>query len=68
MERIIYICEVCLGVSEDEEQHHGRPMVRIDCGPPGSPRCQPIMDGEGNPKTHAPRWWVEHVLKEERQG
>lgn len=67
MERIVYVCHVCLRVSPEADECHGQPMHGVDCGPPGSELCRPIMGEHGRPKAHAPRWWVEHVLTEARR-
>lgn len=60
--RIIYVCEVCLLISTEPGEHHGRPMFRCDAGEPGSERSRPLMTPDGELKTHAPAWWVEHCL------
>ena len=58
---MFYLCPICFEVSEFECEHHGRPMVRCDAGQPGDERRKPIINGGGNLKTRAPRWFLEAI-------
>ena len=58
---IFYLCPICFEVSESEREHHGRVMVRCDAGEPGDERRKPVINGGGNLKSRAPRWFLEAV-------
>ncbi len=62
-QRKIYICEVCLAVSPEPKEHHGRPMIECDAGCVGDERSKPLRAPDGRVMTRAPRWWLEWQAK-----
>lgn len=56
-----YICPVCFAVSETPGDHHDRRMIHCEELPVGDERLKPIVNKEGDLKTHAPRWFLEAV-------
>ena len=56
--RIIYMCEVCLVMSDKPAAHHGHMMIECDAGCEGDDCTQPVIDPAGRLLTHAPKWWV----------
>jgi len=56
--RIVYMCEVCLAVSEKPALHHDQMMIECDAGCPGDDCTVPVIDDTGHILTHAPKWWV----------
>ncbi len=57
--RIVYKCAICLDVSEEPRECHGRPMIRCQVGGPGSEDCRPLEGESGELRTRMPRWWIE---------
>ncbi len=62
--RIVYVCPVCLLVSDHQERHHDRLMCECDAGAPGDERSKPLIGPSGELVTHAPRWWVEKCFEQ----
>lgn len=56
-----YICPVCFLVSEEPGVHHNRQMIHCQELPVGDERLKPVINGEGDLKSHAPRWFLEAV-------
>ena len=56
-----YICPICFLVSDTAGYHHGRRMVYCQELPLGDEQLKPIVDGKGDLKSRAPRWFLEAV-------
>ena len=56
-----YLCSICFNTAEEPAQCHGTPMVHCGSFQPGDFRLKPLMDEDGNLKTDAPRWFLEHA-------
>lgn len=66
-QRILYKCVICLSCSDSPASHHGKPMVRCIADSPGSELSRPLLDADGRPLAHAPKWWIVATCDLERQ-
>jgi len=58
--KMFYICSMCFRTSSEVEVCHGRPMLYCDAGCWGDECRKPLMAGDGQLITRAPRWWLQH--------
>jgi hypothetical protein len=58
-----YICPVCFVTSDEPGEHHDRRMVHCEELPVGDDRLKPIINSDGDLKSHAPRWFLEAVWR-----
>jgi hypothetical protein len=57
--QIFYLCPKCFDAFETEPANHQHAVLRINPAEFDAEARQPVMDKDGNPKTHAPRWFLE---------
>ncbi|MGD8813833.1 MAG: hypothetical protein PVI78_05095 [Anaerolineales bacterium] len=60
----IYICSRCL-TAEGEPgacQQCGLQLIACQPGAKDDPQRRPLMDDQGNLRSHAPIWWLKHTM------
>jgi hypothetical protein len=60
---VFYLCPNCFYASESPDDGHEHVLLRMDPGPPGDERRQPVTDQHGHILSPAPRWFHEAVLQ-----
>ncbi len=63
-QQAFYMCVMCFNASEEPGECHVRPLLKVECGPPGDESTLPVTTPDGKLVTRAPRWWVEQVCKQ----
>ena len=56
---IFYLCPKCFETFETEPSDHQHKVLRIDTTQLDVESRQPLMDGQGNLLSSAPRWFLE---------
>lgn len=60
-ERGFYICPTCFTAAEVRLEGHGHKMIHYSGFPANHQQLKPLVDGEGNLKTHAPGWFLAQI-------
>ena len=60
-ERGFYICPTCFRVAEVRLVCHGHRMIHYGGFPANHQQLKPLVDGEGNLKARAPRWFLAQI-------
>ncbi len=56
---IFYLCPKCFETFETEPSQHRHTVLRIDTAQLDVESRKPLMDGQGNLLSSAPRWFLE---------
>jgi hypothetical protein len=62
IEYTLYICPECFEAFGSVPANHPHNLARViicDPGEPGDERRKPVLDLDGDLRTHAPRWFLE---------
>jgi hypothetical protein len=54
-----FICPMCFRICDADQECHQHRTLRVDAGPPGDARRQPVNDRFGRMVSRAPRWYLE---------
>jgi hypothetical protein len=57
--QIFYLCPTCFEAFETEPTNHQHAVLRINTAEFDAEARRPVMDKNGNPRSHAPRWFLE---------
>jgi hypothetical protein len=60
-ERGFYICPTCFTAAEVRLEGHSHKMIHYSGFPASDQQLKPLVDGEGNLKTHAPGWFLAQI-------
>jgi hypothetical protein len=56
---VFYLCPKCFDAFETEPSNHQHAVLRIDTAQLDVESRKPLMDGQGNLLSSAPRWFLE---------
>jgi|Deesub1362A_J573_1020465.scaffolds.fasta_scaffold03859_2 hypothetical protein len=62
----IYVCPRCFEVEAQAGKcpRDGAELVRCEPGSTDDPCRKPLMDRQGRVLTRAPRWWLQHTMRQ----